>query len=171
MFYTGKIVVLINRGSASASELLSGALRDNKRALLVGEKSFGKGSVQSRVVLDKDIGFNITIAKYYTPSGEMIHKKGITPDKVVTFIDFSAGDEEELNKVNTEKVISAFFNSKTVDDRNTRDEFKKYLSDKGIKISDRISDYILKYEVARYHKPAIYDLEFDNQLNTALKAF
>ena len=72
---------------------------------------------------------------------------------------------------NTTKRIRIFFNSKTVDDRNTRDEFKKYLSDKGIKISDRISDYILKYEVARYHKPAIYDLEFDNQLNTALKAF
>ena len=171
MFYTGKIVVLINKGSASASELLSGALRDNKRALLVGEKSFGKGSVQSRVVLDKDIGFNITIAKYFTPSGEMIHKKGITPDKVVTFMDFPAGDEDELNKASTEKVIGAFVNSKTADDLKTREEFKKYLADKGIKISDRTSGYILKYEVARFHKPEIYDLEFDNQLNTALKSF
>jgi carboxyl-terminal processing protease len=171
MFYTGKVVVLINRGSASASELLSGALRDNKRALLVGEKSFGKGSVQTRVLMDKDIGFNITIAKYLTPSGEMIHKKGITPDKVVSFIDFEAGEEDVLNRAGTVKAIRGFVNSKTVDDLKTREEFRGYLADKGIKLSEKTAGYILKYEVARFRKSAVYDLEFDNQLNTALKSF
>jgi hypothetical protein len=86
-------------------------------------------------------------------------------------MDFPAGDEEELNRASTEKVIGTFVNSKTVDDQNTREEFQKYLAEKGIKISGRTSGYILKYEVARFHKPAIYDLEFDNQLNTALKSF
>lgn len=79
-FYSKPIVVLINAGSASASEITSGALRDNNRAQLVGEKSFGKGLVQSVNRLQGDCGINLTIARYLTPSGTDIHKKGIVPD-------------------------------------------------------------------------------------------
>jgi len=171
MFYTGRIIVLVNRGSASASELLSGALRDNRRAILLGEKTFGKGSVQKSFYLDRETAVNVTIARYYTPSGECIHKKGITPDRIVAFMDYPAKDEEEMNRVNTARAIEAFVNMKTADDESTRAEFRKYLADKGIRLTDRTCDYILKYEVARYHKPGIYDLEFDNQLNSALKSF
>jgi carboxyl-terminal processing protease len=74
------MVVLINRGSASASEILSGALRDNGRAKLVGEKSFGKGLVQAINKLDDNSGINVTIARYLTPNGTDIHKVGIIPD-------------------------------------------------------------------------------------------
>jgi carboxyl-terminal processing protease len=74
------IVVLIDGGSASASEILSGALQDNKRALLVGTKSFGKGLVQSVQRLRDGSGIAVTIAKYYTPNGRDINKKGIAPD-------------------------------------------------------------------------------------------
>lgn len=80
------IVVLSNEGSASASEILLGALRDNKRATSVGEKSFGKGIVQRIYPLGpngEDGGFKLTMAEYLTPSGERIHQKGITPDIVV----------------------------------------------------------------------------------------
>ena len=81
---TGKpIVVLINKGSASASEILSGALKDNHRATIVGEQSFGKGLVQEINRLPDEAGMNITIQRYLTPSGSDIHKKGITPDVVV----------------------------------------------------------------------------------------
>ncbi len=77
---TQPLVVLINGGSASASEILSGALRDNGRAKLVGQKSFGKGLVQAINRLDDGSGINVTIAKYLTPNDTDIHKTGIIPD-------------------------------------------------------------------------------------------
>ena len=74
------LVILVNEGSASASEILSGALQDNHRALLVGQKTFGKGLVQSVRGLSDGSGMTVTIAKYLTPSGRDIHKHGIDPD-------------------------------------------------------------------------------------------
>ena len=74
------IVVLIDKNSASASELLSGALQDTKAALIVGEKSYGKGSVQTVVPMFQDDGIKLTIAKYYTPNGRSIDGTGIAPD-------------------------------------------------------------------------------------------
>ncbi|HBH72674.1 MAG TPA: peptidase S41 [Synechococcales bacterium UBA10510] len=74
------LVVLVNEGSASASEILSGALQDNSRAVLVGQKTFGKGLVQSVRGLSDGSGMTVTIAKYLTPSGRDIHKHGIDPD-------------------------------------------------------------------------------------------
>ena len=77
------LIVLINQGSASASEIVSGALKDHKRAILLGEKSFGKGSVQSIIPLKNRGGLRLTTAKYYLPSGESIHEKGVEPDITV----------------------------------------------------------------------------------------
>ena len=77
------LVVLINRGSASASEILSGALRDYDRAILVGEKSFGKGSVQEALDLSEGAGIHITVAKWILPKGDWINSKGITPKIIV----------------------------------------------------------------------------------------
>ena len=74
------LIVLINGGSASASEIVAGALKDNKRAIIVGEKSFGKGSVQSIMPLSNGGGLRLTIAKYYLPSGETIENIGVQPD-------------------------------------------------------------------------------------------
>ncbi len=77
------IVVLINEGSASGSEILAGALKDNKRAVILGSKSFGKGSVQSVIPLPDGAGLRLTTSKYFTPSGVSIHETGIMPDIVV----------------------------------------------------------------------------------------
>ena len=74
------IVVLINYGSASASEIVAGALKDHKRAILIGENSYGKGSVQSIVPLKNKGAIRITISKYYLPSGKSISKVGVAPD-------------------------------------------------------------------------------------------
>ena len=90
------IIVLINNGSASASEIFAGALKDHKRAIIVGENSFGKGSVQSIIPLGNGGGMRLTISKYYLPSGKSISEVGVTPDILV---------EEENNdfQINSDK--------------------------------------------------------------------
>ncbi|MCQ2704906.1 S41 family peptidase [Helicobacter pylori] len=77
------IAVLVNGGSASASEIVAGALQDHKRAVIIGEKTFGKGSVQMLLPVNKDEAIKITTARYYLPSGRTIQAKGITPDIVI----------------------------------------------------------------------------------------
>ncbi|MDD3013142.1 MAG: S41 family peptidase [Candidatus Gastranaerophilales bacterium] len=111
--YTSKpVIVLINQASASASEILSGALKDHKRAILVGEKSFGKGLVQKIISLPDGSGLNITIAKYLTPNGTDINKKGIQPDyKVkITEKDFIKHYDPQLAKA--KQVLAQEINNK-----------------------------------------------------------
>ena len=93
----GKVlIVLINYGSASASEIVAGALKDNKRAILLGENTYGKGSVQSIIQLKNNGAIRLTISKYYLPSGESISEVGVTPD-----IEVAESDDEF--RINTEK--------------------------------------------------------------------
>ena len=74
------LIVMINYGSASASEIVAGALKDHKRAILLGENSFGKGSVQSIIPLKNEGAIRLTVAKYYLPSGKSISEVGVSPD-------------------------------------------------------------------------------------------
>ncbi len=95
--YTGPMVVLVNQGSASASEIVAGALRDLGRATLVGQKTYGKGSVQQLIPVDLTGGttrMKLTIAKYYLPKGECIHKKGIEPHVKIEDASIAASEVE-----------------------------------------------------------------------------
>ncbi|MDI1335011.1 MAG: S41 family peptidase [Lacunisphaera sp.] len=90
---TYPVAILVNGGTASAAEIVAGAMKDTKRAVIVGEKSFGKGSVQSVLELQNGEGLRLTTARYYTPSGITIHEKGIQPQ---VEIEISADDESKL---------------------------------------------------------------------------
>ena len=90
------LIILINYGSASASEIVAGALRDHKRAILLGENTYGKGSVQSVIPLRNNGAIRLTISKYYLPSGKSISKVGVSPDIVIP------EENEENFRINTE---------------------------------------------------------------------
>jgi len=166
--YMGKLMVLVNKGSASASEIFSGAIRDNKRGKLIGEKTFGKGSVQKSFNLDERVGVAITIAKYYTPSGELIHKKGIKPDYSVPVKRFSDSDRENIRLMNKKKFWDKFVSKDMVYNSESKGKFRKFLKNNNIKLSSETGNLLLKNRIFRYKKRPLYDLEFDNQLVSAI---
>ena len=92
------LVVLVNRGSASASEILAGALRDHGRAKIVGEKSFGKGTIQEAVDLREGSGLHVTVAKWLLPAGDWIHEKGIVPDIQVGYDESDEARDLQLER-------------------------------------------------------------------------
>ena len=147
------LVVLVNEGSASASEIVSGALQDHKRAIVVGEKTFGKGSVQAVLPIDNERTENIklTIAKYYLPSGRTIQAVGVTPDVIA-----SAG-----------KVTQAEDNAFKIKEA----DLKKHLEGELEKVADVKADVKKEAKaLANETKKVITseDILEDNQLNTSI---
>lgn len=162
------IVVLINKGSASASEILSGALKDYKMAYLVGENTYGKGSVQQVRQLSDTDGFKLTMARYYTPSDVNIDKIGIPPDLEITNME-SLTKEQEDNYV---KLVEDRVIEKLVEDNPEMTEKQIAENAKVIsndtKIDERIIRKIIRNQVTKYSTP-LYDLDYDLQLNEAIK--
>ena len=91
---------MINNGSASASEIFAGALKDHKRAIIIGENSYGKGSVQSIIPLNNGGGIRLTISKYYLPSGKSISEVGVSPDIIVKEKEEFKLDSDKDNQLN-----------------------------------------------------------------------
>ena len=103
------LIVIINGGSASASEIVAGALQDHKRAIIIGTKSFGKGSVQTIIPFkksnDKMAGIRLTTARYYTPSGESIQGKGIDPDIIVEQGSFESAEYKRYSESRFKRIL------------------------------------------------------------------
>jgi carboxyl-terminal processing protease len=148
------IVVLINGGSASASEIVSGALQDHRRAIVVGTKSFGKGSVQTLIPLKGDGAMRLTTARYYTPSGRSIQALGVMPDIVVnqpiveplTEEEQEARDAEEARNERSEADLrGAITNDSMSEDERNQLEADRARTEEAAKLRDE--DYQLAYAV------------------------
>jgi len=160
------VIVLINRGSASASEIVAGALKDRNRAYLVGEKSFGKGSVQQVQRMD-NIGFKLTTARYYTPSDVNIDKIGIPPDREVKFPEFTDADAEKLSELINSNKISEFVTENPQPATAQFDAFAASL-EKEYHLNLSLLKRMIRNELNRTSIAPVYDLEYDVQLQEAL---
>jgi carboxyl-terminal processing protease len=161
------VIVLINRGSASASEIVAGALKDRGRAYLVGEKSFGKGSVQQVYPID-DSGFKITTSRYYTPSDVNIDKIGIPPDLEVKFPNSPMPRRRPSNTGSspTRRSPSSWSPTRRLDPARVASYAKELGAAYGLE--DSLLRRMIRDEQNRTSAAPVYDLEYDVQLKAAL---
>ena len=163
------IVVLINRGAASASEIVSGALKDYHLAYLVGERTYGKGSVQQVIPLSNTDGIKITMARYYTPSDMNIDKIGIPPDLEIKNLKEFSEDEEKLyvDLIKSETINKAAESKPNMTEADIALEAaaiaKKY------PLNERLIRRLIRIQVQKTQPSVLYDLDYDLQLNEALK--
>tara|TARA_Y100000741_G_C18260567_1_gene560390 strand:- start:1440 stop:2735 length:1296 start_codon:yes stop_codon:yes gene_type:complete len=116
------IIILVNGGSASASEIVAGALQDHKRAVIMGEKTFGKGSVQTILPMNDRTALKLTTARYYTPSGRSIQASGIEPDMIVKNIKFDLKKDIQNNGLIKESDLSGHLDNKKSNDDEEKEE-------------------------------------------------
>jgi carboxyl-terminal processing protease len=161
------MVVLINRGSASASEIVAGALKDLGRAYLVGEKSFGKGSVQQVYDLNR-AGFKLTIALYYTPSDVNIDKIGIPPDLEVLFPEFTLAEAERYSELILAERIPAFISANPGATAAQVDLFARELN-REYNLELSLLRRLIRNEQNRTQIAPVYDLDYDVQLQEAVR--
>jgi len=163
------IVVLIDGGSASAAEILAGALKDRDRAFLIGETTYGKGSVQ-QVRRVGDGGFRLTMSRYYTPSGTYIDKDGISPDKVVREEELSDDELEALATLRNQRRIARFVEQNPSPSPAAIDSFLQQLEQDGIQLRESVVRRMIRDEVNRMDGVTqVYDLEYDSALQEAVR--
>ena len=166
--YSGELILLVNGGSASASEILAGAIKDNGRARLIGQKTFGKALVQRMIDIEPEkAGFTLTIRKYYTPSGAMIHKKGIEPDIAVSYPELTQTDCKNIGRIFNDGIIAEAAKSGTYSD-GAVEELMKRLAEAKLPLSRPVAAYHLHNEINRTRPAPLYDLTFDLDLKRSL---
>ena len=164
-----EIYMLIDNGSASASEILTGVMKDRGRAVIVGDTTYGKGSVQQMLMLGNS-AIKLTMARYYTPSGVNIDKTGIDPDIFVKDEELSETDIEDYKVLIEENKIGNFINENTNPDNREIEEFIGNLRNEGIRLNEQFLKIMIRNEVnRRMDEPPVFDLEFDLALQKVIE--
>ncbi|MGJ4789049.1 S41 family peptidase [Leptospira koniambonensis] len=167
-YTTIPLVVLINEGSASASEIFAGAIQDHKRGKILGVTSFGKGSVQIVYPLSFGMAVKLTVQKYYTPSGKSLHGKGIQPDVVVKGIEPNEDDRFYLRKMTEKKLLDQLASKYPEYNEQNFLNFEKALKEQGIKLSSDVARAVYKNKTQAEKERTMTDLELDPQLKKAV---
>jgi len=158
------LVVLINRGSASGSEIVAGAIKDHKRGILLGTPTFGKGTVQNAIPLENRGALWLTTARYYTPSGICIEGEGIKPNLEVKPFTPTPEQKEIMNKVRTSPLVKDFLDLKPQWEKEDLNPLLKELEKENLKIDENLLKRILREKDADKEN----DIFNDNQLVQAL---
>lgn len=167
--YDIPVVVLINHGSASASEILSGALKDNHIALLVGKNTYGKGSVQQVIPLTDSEELKLTMARYYTPSDTNIDKVGISPDLEVGYSDLTEEEEAAYAKMIKDGVLESYTEGKTnIDEEEVTREAEELQKEYALDI--RLLKRLVRVKANKTQVVnQLYDFDYDIQLKKAVE--
>jgi len=164
-----EIVVLIDDGSASASEIFAGAIKDRQRGTLIGETTYGKGSVQ-QVRSIGSAGFRLTMARYYTPAGNDIDQVGIAPDIVVEEPELTEEEQTSYARIREERLIELFVEEAGEPTEGEIDRFIADLREDGIALNDRWLRRLIRIEVnRRLNRTEIFDLDYDIVLQRAVE--
>ncbi|TGL57582.1 S41 family peptidase [Leptospira sarikeiensis] len=167
-YATIPLVVLINEGSASASEIFAGAIQDHKRGKIVGTTSFGKGSVQIVYPLSFGMAVKLTVQKYYTPSGKSLHGKGIQPDVAVKAIEPNEDDRFYLRKMTEKKLLDQLVAKYPDYNEQNFNNFEKALKEQGVKLSSDVARAVYKNKTQSEKERSMTDMELDPQLKKAV---
>ncbi|MCR5605586.1 MAG: S41 family peptidase [Treponema sp.] len=162
------VVVLINHDSASCSEVLSGALKDSHVAYLVGERSYGKGSVQIILPMPNNIGIRLTIAKYYSPSDSNIHKIGIPPDLEIKNVEISKDDEIPFQNLIKDDVIVPYVKAHADMSEEDIASYAETLH-KTYPLDLKFLRRLIRVQVYHGKEMPLYDSDYDSQLAKALE--
>lgn len=164
------IVVLIDRGSASASEILAGALKDRQRAYLVGETTYGKGSVQQVIPFFRT-GFRLTTARYYTPSGVSIDKVGVSPHREIKAPELTEAEQQDFRKLMESRRIESLVSQTRNPSRAQVENWVGLLQNEGYRLPTRWIRRLIQNEVNRVNNvsPPNIDLDFDVVLAQTLE--
>ncbi|RLE11431.1 peptidase S41, partial [Candidatus Aerophobetes bacterium] len=160
------LVVLINRGSASASEIVAGAIKDHKRGVLVGTRTFGKGTVQNVTPLENGGALWLTTARYYTPSGICIDGRGIEPDLIIKPFTLTTEEKKAIDKLRSSSVLREFLlNNPQWENKDLTPLIKRLNEEENIKVDEEILKRVLREEDNNKEN----DIFNDNQLVHAIQ--
>jgi len=167
-----KIIVLVDGGTASAAEIFTAVMKDYNRAIIIGEKTFGKGVVQQVFELKDGSALFLTISQYFSPKGYVIHKNGIEPDIKAEYYQYSDNELATISILERKGILFQYIQKFGTNNKDILyNEIKKLLKQEKLYLSDTSIKYLVSQLMQFYGEEKIFDLEFDYPLQKAIDQF